>query len=80
MPEAVEEAALPVLDLMLGQLSKAATQHGAGGLADVAATLAGGLAKLLMQQVLQQKGVPMRLEDCDTVKVTHYQRLLAHAF
>lgn len=68
-PGAVEEAALPVLDLLLRQLSSAAAQHGTDGYAEVAATLAGGLAKLLMQQVLQQEGAPARLEHCDTVKV-----------
>ncbi len=68
-PEAVEEAALPVLDLLLCQLSSAAAQHSNDGYAELAATLAGGLAKLLMQQVLQQEGAPARLEDCDTVKV-----------
>ncbi len=68
-PEAVEEAALPVLDLLLCQLSSTAAQHSTDGYAEVAATLTGGLAKLLMQQVLQQEGAPARLEDCETVKV-----------
>ena len=68
-PEAVEEAALPVLDLLLRQLSSTAAQHSTDGYAEVAATLAGGLAKLLMQQVLQQEGTPARFQQCDSVKV-----------
>lgn len=66
----MEEAALPLLDLLLRQLSSAAAQRSLDGDADVAATLAGGLAKLLMQQVLQQEGAPARMEDCDITKVT----------
>ena len=59
-----------MLDLLLRQLSSAAAQHGADGSEEVAATLTGGLAKLLMQQVLQQDGAPATMEDCDTVKVS----------
>lgn len=63
----MEEAALPLLDLLLRQLNSAAASE--DGDKDLAATLAGGLAKLLMQQVLQQEGAPARIEDCGTVKV-----------
>ena len=66
-PQAMEEAALPLLDLLLRQLSSAAADE--DGDKDLAATLAGGLAKLLMQQVLQQQGTPARIEDCETEKV-----------
>ena len=58
-----------MLDLLLCQLSSTAAQHRTEEHAEVAATLAGGLAKLLMQQVLQQEGAPARLDQCDTVKV-----------
>ena len=58
-----------MLDLLLCQLSSTAAQHRTDEYAEIAATLAGGLAKLLMQQVLQQEGSPARLDHCDTVKV-----------
>ena len=58
-----------MLDLLLRRLGDAAADLSKEGSADVAATLGSGLAKLLMQQLLQQDGAPVRMEDCDASKV-----------
>ena len=60
-----------MLDLLLCRLSNTAADLSGEGNADAAATLGSGLAKLLMQQVLQQDGAPVRIEDCDVSKVGH---------
>ena len=60
-----------MLDLLLCRLSNTAADLSGEGNADVAATLGSGLAKLLMQQVLQQDGAPVRIEDFNVSKVRH---------
>ena len=60
-----------MLDLLLRRLSDTAADLSTEGNADVAATLGGGLAKLLMQQLLQEDSAPARIEDCDVSKVGH---------
>ena len=75
-PETAEEAALPMLDLLLRRLCDAAADLRVEGNADVAAALGSGLAKLLMQQLLQQDGAPVRIGNCDVSKVGHFASIV----